>query len=235
MWGGGDICKTMEDLARDAKVECSGDRFRAAVDILVRKPHSINKKIVGATILKVFPVSTMSELEIENLRNECLAMNHPCNVNLLEQGLPMEAGCKVVRRLVPKRIDKEEPATELIMWDVGDGGKWLRATFIPLINNLKISPVNATFCVEWTGLGSGLRLEVNSGADERCREWLKNSLFPTLVKWCSEKTLQATSPSARLVDLERYQRKYLQIKETHGKKLIEVRNLIMHVSLVTSS
>ena len=51
---------------------------------------------------------------------------------------------------------------------------------------------------------------------------LNQIYFKPLCKWCSEDKLTGSDPSLRLVDLEKYQDKYRELKERYSKKIIQV-------------
>ena len=202
----------MENIAGDRDVRCSLERFRSVVDILVRKPNSVNKRVVGASILAVDEISD-EEPHLEQLRAKFA--NAAPDPQCLDGGLP-KVGARIIRRLVPKKVDSDESAMELIKWEVNaqEGS----VTFTPLEKDRQVTFKCA---YQIRNSASGLFLDVEGEADPATRKLLEKGVFESVKRWCGEGILTSSPPSMRLVDLEKYQRKYTQLKETHGKKLIE--------------
>ena len=205
----------MENIAGDRDVKCSLERFRAVVDILVRKPNSVNKRVVGASILAVDDSSETlgEEQRLEKVLAEFT--DAPPEPGCLAGGVP-NVSANIIRRLVPKNINGDKPAMELIRWEVKAGEA--SVTFTPLEKNRQVTFKCA---YQIRSSASGLFLDVEGEADPATRKLLAKSVFECVKRWCGEGILTSSPPSMRLVDLEKYQRKYMQLKETHGKKLIE--------------
>ena len=205
----------MENIASNRDIRCSLERFRAVADILIRKPNSVNRRVVGASILAVDDAveTTDGERQIEQLRAEFA--DAPPDPRCLADGMP-NVSARVIRRLVPKNIAYDKPAMELIRWEVKSHEA--SVTFTPLETDRQVTFQCA---YQIRSSASGLFLDVEGKADPATRKLLANSVFESVKRWCVEDALTSSPPSMRLVDLEKYQRKYIQLKETHGKKLIE--------------
>lgn len=208
------MCK-MENIAGDRDVRCSLERFRSVVEILVRKPNSVNKRVVGASILAVDDSTDISNEEphLEQLRAKFA--NAPPNPRCLAGGVP-NFSARIIRRLVPKNVTGDKSAMELIRWEIKSHEASI--TFTPLEENRRVT-FKCAYQIRSSALG--LFLDVEREADPATRKLLVKSVFECVKRWCGEDILTSSPPSMRLVDLEMYQRKYMQLKETHGKKLIE--------------
>ena len=185
------------EVVETVSVSCSTEQFESAVDILVRKPHSVNKKLAGS----VMDQSSSTGCEV--------VVDGQGNVNYSEEWT-------LKRKLVVKGEDSVEDTVE---WRRNDEGT-VAVKFIvgqPLPEFL-----HCTFEIQMHK-NSEITLMMNS-EDMKNHPFQSNNAkknFRSFVKWCSEEALTRTPPSLRLVDLEKYQRKYEDLKDKYGRDLVK--------------
>lgn len=183
---------------------------QAAVDILLRKPHAVNKRIVGAVFVKEH--SSASEARSEASE----ALRGLEELNLSSDYLRRARA--LTRKIIPKD-PSDRPQMETVTWDLD------RVAFEPRRDQQKSNFFFTAHSFALVRSGSDgdatLALEVDSEMPDSERAIADRLYFRPLVKWCQAEALTPSEPSLKLVDLADYHETYRRLKTKYSKSLVE--------------
>lgn len=129
----------------------------------------------------------------------------------------------VIRKVLPKQVDKFAAAAEVIVLD----GRRKRASYMTKTKSAQpsINPkVNYSISLSTTGICISYFKEDKQDG-EASVVWLKKNVLPKVVKWASEVSedgLVEDRGSLRLIDVAEYNEVYQRLKVKYGKPLVKM-------------
>lgn len=130
----------------------------------------------------------------------------------------------VIRKVLPKQIDKFVHAAEVILLD----GKRKSALYVTETRSTQpsINPkVNYSLCLTTTGICMSCFKAGDKEDGESSTVWLKKNVLPKVVKWASEVSEDGSVDdcgSLRLIDIAEYNEVYQMLKIKYGKPLVKI-------------
>jgi hypothetical protein len=90
-----------------------------------------------------------------------------------------------------------------------------------------------SFCYQEEKREIVLDIRNDSNAHISCVDWIKEHLFPKLIKWAETADIENESShlvtsSLNLVDIVEYNELYQQLKKKYGLQIIQVRKLFIY-------
>ena len=176
----------------------SDQQFTKALEILCLRPHSVNKKVVGASLEKLH--------------------------NGESPKLDFDEGFSLRRKVIHKGYGEDGKSivsNEQIKFTKQSDGT-LRFTLETEMASQSHSngsnPCSFAICKT----GDKLVFETESdNANSRGVEAARKC-FEAVSRWCKEDYLVVSDPALRLIDLEKYNDKYNELKAKYGKRLVQV-------------
>ncbi|KOB70568.1 Uncharacterized protein OBRU01_15069 [Operophtera brumata] len=209
--------------------------FWHSVNILITKPHVVNKRLWGCKIwLRLYckPVNTSNwELpaQFSRLESTVTAENVDAYMNKVlveaEVSIYSSEDAKVefiLAELYPKKYSQTQVFQVIVI-----NKENLSISFHDVSNEI----YNHRLCPNFPFT---LKLEENSielGAcceeDEKSYTWLSTTLLHQVVKWCEETSngsynQSLCKQSLALVPQDKYYSKYLKLKEKYGKEMVKI-------------
>ncbi|XP_067940986.1 probable tRNA (uracil-O(2)-)-methyltransferase [Watersipora subatra] len=214
--------------------------FHAALDIYLHRPQVVNRRCGGAVndftkevdSCEVSWETFLSEIcQVIKLKN-ANGVGHELSpasqlVQVLEElvaSRPLDSQVKCrVRRLIPKQSSVLFPH-ELIISD----SKVYH--FIPVERSgSQLVAVGVVYSIIINTDSMRLTLDVNKQpqlkATTTSEQWLRSVLLPSLTKWAesgAELSHSGDRSSMKLVDVEKYYKKYTSMKDIYGKAITEI-------------
>ncbi|KAF4527908.1 hypothetical protein B566_EDAN011299 [Ephemera danica] len=240
------LCVSSEVLSSNI----SNEQFWKGIRVWIRSPHVENRRLCGVKDVICGSVSEPSSafeiikqlLKIAN-QGSLSSTDSTSTQHVLENaGIRIDIDTPVeepseqqnvvlkIRELIPKNTNLFQPCREAIVLD----GPRTQATFIhlgPFSDSLcPHTPYSCNFKPhsekEGGVLEFSLWLEGEKGVvEEGNHSWLKSKLFPRLVKWIVlEHGISSILPesSLNLVDLQKYNDKYQELKQKYGPRMVEI-------------
>ncbi|XP_050345499.1 probable tRNA (uracil-O(2)-)-methyltransferase isoform X2 [Nymphalis io] len=202
--------------------------FWESINILIKKPHVVNKRLWGCTILKRYYVRDNNiswenelkhyQLDTVNKKqflDDILKKKH---VKIVEES-ETENEILLVE-LLPKSyleshafqiICKNKSVTQVRFFDV-----------TPVVIEQNLCP---TFSYSFSLQDGDVILNTFSDNITKSHQWLKNTVLPQVLKWCDEmssKQVQICNESLALVPIEEYYIKYNDLKLRYGKEMVKI-------------
>lgn len=222
--------------------KCNTDvtQFWQAIDIWLNKPHVINRRILVSSRLITFEyketeselINWINELHFSSL--ETHEENYVFSQKLFHNSLKinanhssfidLEANRKFINisKLLPRNQEIFSPTLEVTLVDKETN----RITsFYKCFSNEKQSlcfqyPYRISF------ENSEILMSVEKNyANNSCFKWLKEQLFPRLVKWTMDEGEMKNSfinGSLNLVPMDRYADLYSKLKEKYGAEIVKI-------------
>ncbi|XP_006629745.2 probable tRNA (uracil-O(2)-)-methyltransferase [Lepisosteus oculatus] len=214
--------------------------FWSAVDVWIKKPHVVNKRLSGA---KEEESKDCEDAEIEDTLSGfwntdikelndvfCYLRNGVEGISQYRTG-KREQWSFTTRSVIPKvSIDGTRYHKEFVVKDLFS----MRVTFLPVaesvqgfmvlkkgnIYQIQLRPDNDE---EWSISISTFSSENwdSDGVVYPKLSWLSSELLPKLVKWCTEKSKSEFKSTLSLIPVEKYSILYQQLKEKY-KAMVKV-------------
>ena len=200
-------CTTMEHVT-DASVDC----WISALDIAVQKPHSVDKRLAGATNIASWRGDTGGGVEL--VTDEMLQdIKSKLANGTLEDSLGEGKGGIVfmVQRVIGRN---ERTATYHQLVAVRDGRQ---AEWWPL--DADSDSVGWGVVLEEGGKVVG---RLGKGVGEQQAAWVRDRLLPRLIGWAEQGAVgKAGAGSLHLVGVEEYTAEYCRMKSKYAKQIID--------------
>ncbi|XP_032513378.2 probable tRNA (uracil-O(2)-)-methyltransferase isoform X1 [Danaus plexippus] len=208
--------------------ESSLHSFWQAINILITKPHIVNKRLWGCTVLHKFIYTTststwdsdLKKIKIQSLPNHSqLLTNLTENLKLLNLDEVDAVIEIIIVELFPKSYD-ENHAYQMICLNKNKNS----ATFIDItpteLKQILCPTFPYTFCNE-----NDIILR-SSDTDSKSYMWLKETVLPQVIKWSNElindNARNFCNESLALVSNDKYYLKYNDLKLKYGKNLVKI-------------
>nr|XP_026494848.1 probable tRNA (uracil-O(2)-)-methyltransferase [Vanessa tameamea] len=202
--------------------------FWQSINILIIKPHVVNKRLWGCTILNRYYVQDNDiswENELKNWQLEIVNKKQFLDDILKNKQVKIVGECKteneiLLVELLPKSyleshafqiIYKNKSVTQVGFFDV-----------TPAENEQNLCP---TFSYSFSLQGDEVILKTFSDNVTKSHHWLQSTVLPQVLKWCHEistKQVQICNESLALVPNEEYYTKYNELKLTYGKEMVKI-------------
>ncbi len=177
---------------------CGDDRFGKALEILCSRPHAVSKRIVGATI------------QSQHTGGGALK--------------PDFSGGDVSFRRKVIHKEKDSRGKCKITYESASFTREANGCLKFVLITEPSSQLQSTPC-SFSITKSDDKIVFTALDKENSLKSIEEAKksFNAVVKWCREDSLTVSDPALRLVDLEKYQTKYDELKAKYGQHLIEVR------------
>lgn len=217
----------------------NASQFFKAISIWRRNPQTVNRRILAS--IEILDIETSCDIfqifqRINTLDISTLSTDHQTdnidNIKLLEVLHISDQVAVTAKRKIHLYVAKQLPRMPHIF---SSGIEFL------LSNNEEgyIINVHKPFLSHKQSLGAKIAFMLQQGTDgytslsvygenniisDFSIEWLKQKLFPCILKWARSSDLERTSiplTSLNLVSAEKYAKLYCKLKEKYGTKLIK--------------
>ena len=201
MWEEGDNVEEPTNASLDCWI--------SALDIVVEKPHSVDKRLAGATEI----VSWTGEGEGGELVTSETLLKIKASLADGTLGKPEESEGGVIFRVqrVIGRNDRTPPYHQLVAVKDGRQAEWW--------------PLDCTS----DSVGWGVSLEggkvvgkLGKGVSEQQKAWVRDRFLPRLVCWAEQGAVgKSGTGSLHLVGVEEYTAEYCRMKAKYAKQIID--------------
>lgn len=184
---------------------CTVDQFSRAIDLLISRPHIVNKRLAGS-----IPVSRVQlSLDLKNLLST--EKYHEINLNTVSKPetangndatYDLTESCVLGSKLIVKNSPDE---VEWVVWY--RGGQ----------NDASVAFLKENYVIQLKQ--NCLRLWVPTERSDRWTCWITN-VFEKVTKWCGE-SIDTSNASLKLVPLDQYSELYGQLKAKYYHKLAQ--------------
>lgn len=219
-----------------ASHECNStaEQFWYAIDIYNKRPHIMNRKLIGAEILLSFRLSDNSLVKSICSRLKRLEKTSVGDVlqsvqNVEGLSVLNSVNCEhcdfvhfTLRNLLPRSNVNFMPQLELTVLDNVNS----QARFIGFTsgNEQALSP-DFEYGFAYTEKSVMLMVDANCDDSNKYYRWLHYFVLPKLVKWITNAGSQQTSlvkASLSCVPIEKYVVLYNRLKSTYGDSIIKI-------------
>ncbi|GFS23287.1 tRNA (uracil-O(2)-)-methyltransferase [Elysia marginata] len=225
----------------------SRELFLKAVSVWINKPHVVNRRLCGSTILHVRRCQTKNEAEQalvesrklfdENYKKDAKTVWEAGQLfkDLSEEKNPF---CVIFRELVPKSqyfprlqetivYDKEEASVTFFPANGGSGDRQEKKVLSTkeVTYTIRFKEIDAEMPV-WAQLNEvTIAWSDETKSDtSRCQlrsQWLRSVLLDKLVSWSQVNDISTSATSLMLVAVDKYKDTYVRLKNTYGRDLVE--------------
>ncbi|CAG9114705.1 unnamed protein product [Plutella xylostella] len=206
----------------------SDDGFWAAINILINKPHVVNKRLWGCKVICKHTCSPVlnpwlpsvcprvDSLKVTEAVMECILSKLGLQSTHIMESQPVEV---TLIELLPKSYS-EPHALQLVCQNRGDSQVYF-FDVTPLGISQTLSP-DFSFSVQLKEKNIFLKAECDE--DSKSFQWLSETVLPQLIKWGEETGGRDPNKqeSLSLVSNENYYRKYNELKTKYGKEMVKI-------------
>uniref|UniRef100_A0A1B6DAG1 tRNA (uracil-O(2)-)-methyltransferase n=1 Tax=Clastoptera arizonana TaxID=38151 RepID=A0A1B6DAG1_9HEMI len=220
-------------IVAEQTIVANSNQFWKSVEILNKRPHILNRHLIGAEILHEIKISDgeqvieilnqlklISSFDLKKVTSDYIK-NHITN-DFCNKDVPNSAHLVIfVKKLFPRSITNI-PRLEITSYDY----KSNRITSYNILSKglESFKPISPEFTYSITFNDNKLELLIEKEVpiNHPSCKWLILNLFPKFTKWIEKSDLDATIvPSLNLIPIEKYFNLYQKLKNDYGKKIVE--------------
>ncbi|XP_045491747.1 probable tRNA (uracil-O(2)-)-methyltransferase [Colias croceus] len=209
-------------------IDLSKVSFWASVQILLKKPHVVNKRVWGSKILEtkncIFKQDSLhTALQNLKLDDSCNVVNFFNELHSIEYNNSSDPNSElelILIELFPKCYE-DNHAYQLVVLDEDNAN----IHFYDVTCKEAEQNICPNFPYSFTLKNKKLVLKTYSG-NSKSTLWLKDVVLKQIVKWAEEtdndKSKSICTESLSLIDTEKYYVKYNDLKIKYGKELVKI-------------
>ncbi|XP_026329625.1 probable tRNA (uracil-O(2)-)-methyltransferase isoform X2 [Hyposmocoma kahamanoa] len=200
--------------------------FWNSVDILIKKPHVVNKRLWGSkTLFRDTKAPDNLPLYYERIKN---INNIQEYIDSFYENLNVSTDDAIsniqftLLELLPRTYN-ENHAFQIVILN-----KEIKtALFYDVTPSYMEQNLCPTFSYSFKLHENGVQLEVESEPSSKSYQWLKDTVLPHLIKWATENFenechKQICNESLSLVSIDKYYSKYNELKIKHGREMVKI-------------
>ncbi|XP_045785328.1 probable tRNA (uracil-O(2)-)-methyltransferase [Maniola jurtina] len=214
----------------EEKTKIKESSFWQSINILIKKPHVVNKRLWGSKILCKFrlkvPINFEEILDHVKLKNDkvcpeltLMELITDWNIRIEEEtGTEIEI---ILVELLPKNYGENHAFQLICLQKIEVKVKFIDVTPLEKLQNL-CPMFSYIFCLKDGEIHLGTAPDVS----EKSKQWLEATVLPQVIKWSKaplgNNTNKVCNESLALVSQDKYYEKYNHLKLKYGKEMVKM-------------
>lgn len=229
----------MTEISKTLEAGLTSDSFWESINILLSKPHVINRRLWGnkiwfksnckpksAAFIMPATLHQLSDLvTIDNVDQHKIQILNELNVETVLSNTTIDDGGQVavlLMELLPKNYSDKQAYQVACLWKDKCSITFYDVT--PSSQEQKLCP-HFSYTIQLNN--SHILLTATTDENSKSFKWLSNTLLPQLIKWGTESKSHSTksnmcNESLSLVSQTKYYEKYNDLKVKYGKEMVKI-------------